>query len=416
MMIMWVTADAYPAGVQPRVSYRLADGTTTHTVDGTSETYTVPYRWYNDYPMPYTHFVELSGLAVDTSYTYQVGPNNVDPTSGSDQWSPEYTFSSARNPTQDQTGIPSRLAMYGDQGTYLPWGATVAEMVSGLVDQGLVDAVMHVGDLSYAGIDSNIPFINYTKADEMEFIWDVWSGINSPVARRVPYMTGVGNHESFYNFTAFTHRYHMPGDAQGGNGNFWFTFTVGSIKVISLSSQSNYTQGSPQWLWAKQELTHAAANRHNVPWIFVTIHRPLLCSAIDEWDQHRPGAPLLTALLPLLQEYKVDMVVNGHIHAYERMHPNINGTHVQLPAKTEVGDMYTNPHAPVYAMVGSGGMLDEGWWRTPQPEWSAYRRMVVEDGYGFGHVTAHNATHLEWVYMPVTKKASDDDRFWIVKA
>jgi hypothetical protein len=42
-------------------------------------------------------------------------------------------------------------------------------------------------------------------------------------------MTGVGNHESFYNFTAFNHRWQMPGDNAGGN--FWFSFDYGNVRA-----------------------------------------------------------------------------------------------------------------------------------------------------------------------------------------
>ena len=41
-----------------------------------------------------------------------------------------------------------------------------------------------------------------------------------PLTAHVPFMTTVGNHESFYNWSAFTHRYTMPAQASAGNGNF----------------------------------------------------------------------------------------------------------------------------------------------------------------------------------------------------
>ncbi len=34
------------------------------------------------------------------------------------------------------------------------------------------DAVMHVGDIAYAGIATNIPILNITSGDEWEFVWD----------------------------------------------------------------------------------------------------------------------------------------------------------------------------------------------------------------------------------------------------
>lgn len=127
---------------------------------------------------------------------------------------------------------------------------------------------------SYAGTDTNIPFLNITNKDECEWIWDLWGQQIEPLAAHMPYMTGVGNHEVFYNWTAFTHRYHMP-TQDGGNGNFWFSYDYGSVHFTSLSTEQPYTPGSPQWLWAQQDLRKAVANRANVPWIVVTGHRPM---------------------------------------------------------------------------------------------------------------------------------------------
>ncbi len=42
-------------------------------------------------------------------------------------------------------------------------------------------------------------------------------------------MTGVGNHEAWYNFTAFSHRWQMP---QNGNGNFWFSYDYGNVSAL----------------------------------------------------------------------------------------------------------------------------------------------------------------------------------------
>ena len=83
------------------------------------------------------------------------------------------------------------------------------------------DAVMHVGDIAYAGIvrrsvcclrlprhwssvnncvvgcaqATNIPLLNITSDDEWEFVWDIWAEQVAPIAAAKPYMTGVGNHE-----------------------------------------------------------------------------------------------------------------------------------------------------------------------------------------------------------------------------
>lgn len=49
------------------------------------------------------------------------------------------------------------------------------------------------------------------------------------------------------------------------------------------------------------------------------------CSDSDEWDQHRPGAPFQSSIEPLMLEAKVDLLVTGHMHCLERIHPVVNG-------------------------------------------------------------------------------------------
>ena len=65
--------------------------------------------------------------------------------------------------------------------------ATVAA-ISAEVAAGTVDFVVHPGDVSYA--------------DGFMSHWDTYFRKIQPFASRVPYMTGPGNHELWFNFTA----------------------------------------------------------------------------------------------------------------------------------------------------------------------------------------------------------------------
>lgn len=44
------------------------------------------------------------------------------------------------------------------------------------------------------------------------------------------------------------------------------------------------------------------------------------------YEAHAPGAPLLKAFESMMVKHGVDLTLTGHEHAYERVHPNINGT------------------------------------------------------------------------------------------
>ena len=133
----------------------------------------------------------------------------------------------------------------------------------------------------------------------------------------------------------------------------------------------------------------------------------------------------------------MDLTLAGHVHSYERIHPNRNGTVLDLP-DAAVADrvQYTTPRAPVHVVQGTAGALQEETWAAPSPTWSAARfangRNNVtgrgtlehyESTFGFGRLHAVNGTHWRYMFEPLAPPwpdgaASDtslQDDFWIVK-
>jgi predicted phosphohydrolase len=70
-------------------------------------------------------------------------------------------------------------------------------------------------------------------------------------------------------------------------------------------------EGSPQKTFLRLALDAATLNRAMVPWIVVTLHKPLYCSAMGTPSQY---AGLLE---DILIEYDVDLTITGHMHCYE---------------------------------------------------------------------------------------------------
>lgn len=126
-------------------------------------------------------------------------------------------------------------------------------------------------------------------------------------------MVGVGNHEKFYNYTSFNARYKMPSASSGGRENFWYSYDYGNVHWVSVSSEHSLDEGSEQMSWLQADLAAAAANRRNVPWIAMSLHRPIYCSSFNSFDDTRPGSKYQVALEPLLLQFDVDLTLTGRV-------------------------------------------------------------------------------------------------------
>ena len=164
-----------------------------------------------------------------------------------------------------------------------------------------------------------------------------------------------------------------------GNGSYWYSYTYGPATWVAMSSEHDYSTGSPQWQWL--DAAFAAVNRTTSPWLFLTLHRPIYSTDNDEVGSHIPGGPLSVAMEPLLKKYAVDCVWQGHEHVYERSTAVYNGTTITSPDAT---GRYTNPGAPVYITTGnSGADLDVNkWMPRAQTPWN----VVQLSYYGFGRL------------------------------
>ncbi len=397
-------------------------------------TYDVPARWWQ--PRGWVgslYGVMFTGLEPAQTYAYTCSSDSTTssiihtfrtmPSSSPDLLSRTTTIHvDESNGDRGKASLfPTQLATFGDMGTFVPLGFEVFQALARSHVALPLDFVLQQGDISYAGVDTAVPSLNVSKNDEFEFIWDIFGRQIESIAASVPWMTGVGNHEAWYNFSAFRARYPMPGPASSGEGNFWYSFDYAGVHVISASSEHDLSDGSPQLVWIARDLKAANNNRKAVPWVVFAIHRPLYSSDASEFSEHSPGSFRLRQLEGLLLENKVDLTVSGHQHAYERCHPARNGTVLAYPRKNYFNeDVYEAPGAPVHLMVGSAGAFQHERWIRPAPAWSGKRFNETGghpfDGYGFVRVTLYNRTHLRaWFESVSGKDSSMSDVFWVVK-
>jgi len=59
----------------------------------------------------------------------------------------------------------------------------------------------------------------------------------------------------------------------------------------------------------------------------------------------------------IIYKAKVDFVLAGHVHAYERLYPIYNGT-ADMDSVNTNGTIYINPKYPTYVVCGTGGNVE----------------------------------------------------------
>jgi len=317
----------------------------------------------------YAYHARLTGLRSSHDYVYAAVHEGAQPELGAFRTGPRgrepFTFTS-----------------FGDQGTptvgrvYVPpAGVTIpnppyvndnlGSPAAGDTTAGVerVRPLFHLinGDLCYANL-ANDPVRTWT---------DFWEN-NTRSARYRPWMPCAGNHENErgngpIGFRAYQTYFSVPpasGQTEDTRG-LWYAFTVGSVRVISLSNDDICLQdgggsyvrgysGGAQKAWLERELRSTRAQR-DIDWIVVCMHQTAISTA-----DHFNGADLgvRQEWLPLFDEYQVDLVVCGHEHHYERSHPirgrQANATLTPIPAATRT-DVIDTSHGTVHMVIGGGG-------------------------------------------------------------
>ena len=125
------------------------------------------------------------------------------------------------------------------------------------------------------------------------------------------------------------------GDASGGNGVFWYGFSVGNVHVAMVSSEHDPSPDAPMGAWLVKDL--AAVDRAQTPWVIVGIHRPLVETEAYPGD-FAVAAGLRRILEPLLLRERVDVVVAGHYHSFQRSCACVNLTCVASGASLRDSD------------------------------------------------------------------------------
>ncbi|XP_065876307.1 purple acid phosphatase 15 isoform X3 [Euphorbia lathyris] len=171
--------------------------------------------------------------------------------------------------------------------------------------------------------------------------WDYWGRYMQQLVSQVPIMVVEGNHEieeqaGNQTFVAYSSRFAFPSIESGSSSTFYYSFDAGGIHFVMLGAYIDYEKSGDQYKWLEKDL--ANVNRDLTPWLIVSWHPPWYSSYSAHY---REAECMRVAMEELLYSYGVDIVFNGHVHAYER--------------SNRVYNYKLDPCGPVYITVGDGG-------------------------------------------------------------
>uniref|UniRef100_K3WND8 Purple acid phosphatase n=1 Tax=Globisporangium ultimum (strain ATCC 200006 / CBS 805.95 / DAOM BR144) TaxID=431595 RepID=K3WND8_GLOUD len=377
----------------------------------------------------YNYHATVRGLSASTKYFYKVG------STASPEWQSDVaSFVTSRAAGSQDT---FSLAIYGDFGAG-KHAAASNRYVNALVDK--VDFIYHVGDISYA--DDAFLHVKEFTGFHYEETYNRWMNSLTPLMRQVPYMVVVGNHEAechspscvlssakkdqLGNYTAFNTRFKMPSTESHGTKNMWYSFDYASAHFTTISSETDYV-GAPsnayagrkngnfgnQMAWLEADLKKADANRVAAPWLIVGMHRPLytICTSSKAGASTGEALPVQKAFEELFIKYKVDLVVSGHVHGYERQYPIAHSQPV-LDGVSSDSATYMSPKAPVYIISGAPGS-PEGLVRYKKNSERAWNARFDDTYNGIGLLQVAPRT-LSWSFAS-TDSSQTLDSFAIVK-
>jgi hypothetical protein len=230
-----------------------------------------------------------------------------------------------------------------------------------------------VGDLSYAGGGSGY-YANGVPTDASAFspgAWDTYLGIVGPAAAQsIPWQVGVGNHEmeplDDFGYAGFLTRFPQAYAAIRATGSpVVKSFTYGNVAIIQLdgndlsaeiADNNGYTEGL-QTTWLAEQLASFRAPDSGIDFIIVGFHNCVYSSNTT----HGSDGGIRLVWESLFDRYHVDLVVSGHVHAYERSYP-IYDREVTKTVPSG-GTVHPATDGTTYICAGGGGQdLYTGWY------------------------------------------------------
>jgi acid phosphatase type 7 len=148
-------------------------------------------------------------------------------------------------------------------------------------------AVFHTGDLVFNGCSLSQ--------------YENFLAITAELRKKAAFYPALGNHELCPGL--FKDVFDLPGNEE------YYTVDIDSIHFIVLNTNISMDTIAEQFYWLVDDL-----EKNKLPFTVAVFHHPPFSSARNKEDVKG----LQDTIVPLLEQYGVQLVFNGHEHIYER--------------------------------------------------------------------------------------------------
>jgi len=250
------------------------------------------------------HVVSVTGLSPYTQYYYSIGDTGA-VLAGDDA---DHLFRTS--PTSGTAGT-YRFWVTGDGGFANANGMAVRDSYATFAGGAETNLFVLLGDNAY--------FLG-TDADYQAALFNMHANL----LRTTPAWPTFGNHEAFSSNSLtetgpYFDMFSLPTAAEAGGvasgTEAYFSFDYGNVHFINLDGNSEpVTPDSAMMTWLEADLQATTAD-----WVVAYWHHPPYSRGLlHNSDVEVREIDLRENVVPLLEDYGVDLVLCGHSHSYER--------------------------------------------------------------------------------------------------
>lgn len=274
--VQWVLAADSPVVPKNGQEKKALSETVTY-IDGDTEPLTVT-----------NHSVIVENLNPNTAYLYRVGAEKT--------WSEWFEFKTAGMENE-----PFSFLYFGDAQNDIKsqWSRVIRKAYGMAPDAGFI---YHAGDL-----------INHSNSEKE---WQEWFHAGSFIHATIPGFMTPGNHEYSRDMVLDNHwkpQFTLPENGPDMEQLKETTFFVDYQNLRMISVDADFMDESDEAVEKTTKWLEKILKDNNKQWTILTLHYPFYSTKAN-----RDNPELRNHFQPILEKYKVDMVLTGHDHAYGR--------------------------------------------------------------------------------------------------